>query len=150
MKLPPLPPHWWINGPGEPRAASELFRWTRVRGGHASTYRRLFRIGPWSVAVIRYRPGDDPTVPTIPTSATPAVVRRRSEHTGPEPECCGEPTLHRGDATAEHLRPLLALTPEELDALRAAATAWWGEPGPARPSALASALRKITTTEQPS
>ncbi|MEV1331152.1 hypothetical protein AB0J20_16420 [Micromonospora costi] len=26
----------------------------------------------------------------------------------------------------------------------AAATAWWGEPGPARPTALLSALRKLT------
>lgn len=72
-----LPPHWWISGPSKPRAASELFRHTHVAGGHASTYRRLLRIGPWSIGVIRYRPGDDPTLPTIPTSPVPARVRRR-------------------------------------------------------------------------
>ena len=56
-----IPSHWWINGPSKPRAASDLLRMTRVRGGYAATYQRLFRIGPWSFAVIRYRPGDDPT-----------------------------------------------------------------------------------------
>ncbi|WP_431895830.1 hypothetical protein [Micromonospora haikouensis] len=72
-----IPPHWWFAGPSKPRPASDLFRETHVPGAHASTYRRLIRIGPWSISLLRYRPGDDPTVPTIRTSATPARVRRR-------------------------------------------------------------------------
>lgn len=84
-----LPPHWWIAGPSKPIPASRLLRRTHVAGGHASTYRRLIRIGPWSIAVIRYRPGDDPTVPTIETSPVPARIRRRTttpaDHTGGRP-----------------------------------------------------------------
>lgn len=55
-----IPSHWWINRPSKARTASDLLRLTAIRGGYASTYRRLFRIGPWSFAVIRYRPGDGP------------------------------------------------------------------------------------------
>lgn len=102
-----LPPHWWINGPSKPRVASELFRFTHIAGGHAATYRRLLRIGPWSFAVIRYRPGDDPTVPTIPTSDRPAVIGRRG--TGRcggkrQPICAlpaGHPGWHRADDGCE-------------------------------------------------
>jgi hypothetical protein len=35
-------------------------RSTQVRGGFAATWRRLVRIGPWSINIVRYRSGWDP------------------------------------------------------------------------------------------
>lgn len=43
-------PHWRIAGP--------LLRYTRVRGAHVATVRRLLRIGPWSLSLMRCRPGN--------------------------------------------------------------------------------------------
>ena len=51
------PAHWWVSGPGRARQASRLYRVLNVRGGHASTVRRLLRVGPWGLHLIRYRPG---------------------------------------------------------------------------------------------
>jgi len=53
-------PHWGLGGRSRRRPARELLRWVDVPGAHASTIRRLFRIGPWSILVVRYRPGPDP------------------------------------------------------------------------------------------
>jgi hypothetical protein len=52
--------HWRFAWRGRPRPARELFRWVDVPGAHASTVRRLLRLGPWSILIVRYRPGPDP------------------------------------------------------------------------------------------
>jgi hypothetical protein len=54
-----IPSHWWLSGVGKARPADEIFRFTRVAGGRAATFRRLFRIGPFGLGVIRYRPDED-------------------------------------------------------------------------------------------
>jgi hypothetical protein len=52
------PSHWAFNGPQRhARPAADLFRFTDVAGGHAESLRRLIRLGPWGVYVIRYAPG---------------------------------------------------------------------------------------------
>lgn len=58
-----LPPHWDLKLASPWRHAYEVFRYTRVRGGHASKFRRLIRFGPWSVLLVRYKKGDDPHPP---------------------------------------------------------------------------------------
>lgn len=52
-----LPPHWTFRGPGCARDAAPLLRHRDVQGGHVDTIRRLLRIGPWGLTVMRYRPG---------------------------------------------------------------------------------------------
>lgn len=52
------PPHWWIGGPWRhARPASEVLRFTDVAGGHAKSFRRIVRLGPIGLYVIRYAPG---------------------------------------------------------------------------------------------
>jgi hypothetical protein len=54
-----IPRHWSFGLPQRhSRSASEVLQFTRVRGGHAATFRRLLRLGPWGVCVVRYRSGD--------------------------------------------------------------------------------------------
>lgn len=51
------PSHWAISGPQRhARSAVEVLRVVNVAGGHAKTLRKLLRLGPWSVWVIRYAP----------------------------------------------------------------------------------------------
>jgi hypothetical protein len=59
---PLIPWHWSIAGPTRPRPAARLLRVLNVRAGHVATFRRLLRIGPYGVIVLRYRPGhvDEP------------------------------------------------------------------------------------------
>jgi hypothetical protein len=49
-------PSWWRltlwSRPARP--AEEVFREVRVSGGRAVTFRRLFRIGPFSFCLVRY------------------------------------------------------------------------------------------------
>ena len=53
------PPHWAIRGPQHhARPAAEVFRWTEVAGGHAKSLRRLIRLGPFGLYVVRYAPGE--------------------------------------------------------------------------------------------
>lgn len=52
-----IPWHWAFRGPGKPVPAGRLFRTVDVRGGHAATLRRLLRVGPFGLYVLRYRPG---------------------------------------------------------------------------------------------
>lgn len=59
-------PHWSWNGPAcRATSTAEMFRWRDVYGGHAATIRRLLRLGPFGLYVIRYRPGHvDPPMST--------------------------------------------------------------------------------------
>lgn len=70
-------PHWRIAGPSSARPAADLLRYTRVRGAHVATVRRLLRIGPWSLCLMRYRRGraDPPCRRLCPpcTNDTPAL-----------------------------------------------------------------------------
>lgn len=54
-----IPSHWALKKPGKAIGALRFFRphMVNVRGGHAATFRRLLRIGPFGFYVIRYRPG---------------------------------------------------------------------------------------------
>lgn len=61
MRWNGLPPHWWFNGPQRrARPAGDLFRDPNVAGAHVATFRRLIRIGPVGLYVMRYRPGSAP------------------------------------------------------------------------------------------
>lgn len=51
------PPHWWFSGPGKLRPADEVFQQVNVAGGHAESLRKLARVGPWSLLLVRYAPG---------------------------------------------------------------------------------------------
>ncbi len=66
---PLVPWHWSLAGPTGPRPASRLLRVLNVRGGHVATFRRLLRVGPYGVIILRYRPGhvdEPPTTEPIP------------------------------------------------------------------------------------
>lgn len=52
-----IPAHWAASGLGKAHPADRLLRVRNVRGGHAATLRRLLRIGPFGLYVIRYQPG---------------------------------------------------------------------------------------------
>lgn len=53
------PAHWSLRGPQRrARDARELFRWVNARGRHAATFRRLLAVGPFTLYVARYRPGN--------------------------------------------------------------------------------------------
>lgn len=53
-----LPPHWALAGPGKARDAEPLLRGRQdVQGGHVATLRRLLRIGPFQVSLLRIRRG---------------------------------------------------------------------------------------------
>lgn len=49
--------HWGLKGPTKARDAGLLFKVRNVAGGHVATFRRIIRIGPFSIMVIRYQPG---------------------------------------------------------------------------------------------
>lgn len=54
-----LPAHWWLSGPQRrARNASDLLRDPNLAGAHVATFRRLLRIGPFGLYVMRYRPGN--------------------------------------------------------------------------------------------
>ncbi len=46
--------HWWLGLVSKARPASEVLRSTTIAGGEAKTFRRLMRLGPWGIYVIRY------------------------------------------------------------------------------------------------
>lgn len=53
------PSHWSIAGPQRrARNARELFRRVNARARHVSSFRRLVALGPWTLYVARYRPGN--------------------------------------------------------------------------------------------
>lgn len=63
------PSHWALSGPQRrSRPGSEVFCRPNVAGGHAKSLRRLIRLGPWGVYVIRYATGhvDVPQPERIP------------------------------------------------------------------------------------
>jgi hypothetical protein len=52
------PPYWTLRGPQRHALnAADVYRHINVQGGHAATHRRLARLGPWGLYVVRYRPG---------------------------------------------------------------------------------------------
>jgi hypothetical protein len=55
------PSHWWLSGPMRRAVpAVEVFRNVESLGGHAATFRRWVRVGPWAVYAVRYRAGAGP------------------------------------------------------------------------------------------
>jgi hypothetical protein len=51
-------PHWSLAGPHKVSRPELLLRHRNVGGpAHVAVVRRLLRIGPWSIMVLRYRPG---------------------------------------------------------------------------------------------
>jgi hypothetical protein len=53
------PVHWSLSGPQRrARDARELLRWVNARGRHVATMRRLLSLGPFTIYMARYRPGN--------------------------------------------------------------------------------------------
>jgi len=51
-------PGWDLAGPQRKAVAwDDVRRLRNARARHADTIRRLFAVGPWTVYVMRYRPG---------------------------------------------------------------------------------------------
>lgn len=53
-----IPWHWSLRGPRRVRNVDGLLRHRNVRGGHVADVYRVLRIGPWSLMLFRYRPGE--------------------------------------------------------------------------------------------
>jgi hypothetical protein len=53
------PSHWAVSGvQRHARPAIDVFRHVNVAGGHVKTLRKVVRVGPWSLLLIRYAPGN--------------------------------------------------------------------------------------------
>lgn len=52
-----IPIHWRLRGIHRVKAVDRLLRSRDVAGAHVFSVTRLLRIGPWSLMVFRYRPG---------------------------------------------------------------------------------------------
>lgn len=54
--------HWSLAGPqfdgSRLRPPTELFRHRNARGRHIAGFRRLLSVGPWTLYVARYAPGN--------------------------------------------------------------------------------------------
>lgn len=53
------PAHWAISGPGrKSRDLHRIFRNVNARGRHVGSFRKLVSVGPWTLHLTRYRPGN--------------------------------------------------------------------------------------------
>jgi hypothetical protein len=53
------PAHWAISGPGRKSAdVHRVFRNINAAGRHVGSFRKLVSVGPWTLHLTRYRPGN--------------------------------------------------------------------------------------------
>lgn len=53
------PTHWALSGPGRKSAnLHRIFRNVNARGRHVGSFRKLVSVGPWTLHLTRYRPGN--------------------------------------------------------------------------------------------
>lgn len=52
------PAHWAISGPGRKADLRRVFRNINARGRHVGSFRKLVSVGPWTLHLTRYRPGN--------------------------------------------------------------------------------------------
>lgn len=52
------PTHWAVSGPGRKADLRRVFRNVNARGRHVASFRKLVSLGPWTLHLTRYRPGN--------------------------------------------------------------------------------------------
>jgi hypothetical protein len=53
------PAHWALSGPGRKSAdPRRIFRNINARARHVGSFRKLVSVGPWTLHLTRYRPGN--------------------------------------------------------------------------------------------